>query len=710
MNKRRLNLGFKILTPTIIAVTMVLILGFSLIYRGAREVLNENAMNTLKDVTSYTELDIEKRLEGPIHALNSINSSLSIQQGIDDQVKSRIESALKNALYQYPDLFAAWIALEPEVIHNAEQYKNTPLHDSKGRFSPYYENNGGNIIANTMRSQEQEGSGSEFYTIPLKSGKVHMTQAISYDYKGKNVTVTSICMPVKVGSKTVGVIGFDIEIGEIIEMINSLQVYDTGYAVLFDTNYALMAHPNPELIQTNPYNEGKFSKEEMEAIDRVRTQGTYEVIQAPMGGTGEIAYKTYRPITLHQDMDPYVVQLVVPIKEVHRAENVLKMNLIIVGIGIVIILAITIIVVVSRNMRRLAEEVKWLHVFSEGDFTIHKQKPNKFATDEIDDMENAIASMSEKLNQVVTKVADNATEVTKSSEELSQSAMQSSQATQSIAESITQVAEGSQKQVEYVANIVEAGNYINQGIEEAINKFGIIESVSNTAVQYTQEGQAAIEGITGSIQKVADVTTEAENANKELLGTSKKIHMIISLIEEIANQTNLLSLNASIEAARAGEQGRGFAVVASEITKLANGVNSAIKEIAGLINENDTNLNQLQQKLRECVQEVEKSVDGANEAKEKFQTINNSIHHLSQDIEETHGVVQRINEGNEKVTQAINEVEKLANIQSQEAQECAAATEEQYATIEEVSALSTVLADLAIELNEEMKKFTITID
>ena len=707
--RKKGRLSTKILLPVLTVVLIVLAVGFSMLSNEVSSVLNTKADEELKMSTNTIVLTLEKKLQAYMHALKSIELGLPVNELIGAEEKELMGEMLVDMVTNYPELSGAWVVVEPEALVEGSANQNTFLHDTQGRFAGYYKRQSGtnNIVTETLTDQEVPGETSDFYTIPYTTGKVHLTPATTYDYGNDTLNVSTLALPIERNGQIIGAVGIDIELDALIEYVNSFKFYDTGFATVYDVNYTILSHPNEDLIGVNVYEDNLVSEPEVAALETVARNNTYEVLQAELVTTGEMAYKTYQTFRIDEQLPPYTVQLLVPVSEVHAAETELTKQLVLFAISIIGIIGTLTSILVRFNMKKLAEEVKWLNQFSEGDFTIHTKKSSKYSQDEVGEISRAISTMSENLNDVMHGIGENTKAVTRSSEELSASATQSAQATQNIAQSINQVAEGTQQQVAYMENITEVTQTITDGIQQVTEKFDAIQQISQETVAYSNEGERVLAQITGNIEQVSAVTGEAELASERLLGTSQKIHSIIKLIEDIANQTNLLSLNASIEAARAGDQGKGFAVVATEITKLANEVNTAIKSIAQLIGENDQNLIHLQEKMKECVEEVEHTIEGTNEAKSKFREINSHVIALSQDIEGTYGLINDVNKDNEKIVNVVGKVESLAHVQSEKAQECAAETQQQYATIEEVSALSTGLAELAMRLDEQISQFKI---
>ncbi|WP_414016938.1 methyl-accepting chemotaxis protein [Campylobacter armoricus] len=161
-------------------------------------------------------------------------------------------------------------------------------------------------------------------------------------------------------------------------------------------------------------------------------------------------------------------------------------------------------------------------------------------------------------------------------------------------------------------------------------KLKLISELAEQNDNLTQEGDSVIENTVQNIQSIADMMNNSSNLVSSLNEQSEEIKNIIQTISDIADQTNLLALNAAIEAARAGEHGRGFAVVADEVRNLAERTGHSVNEITTTINSIRNVTAEVVQSIKDGLSGVNQSVDLAKEARECMEKIRNSSAQVAQ--------------------------------------------------------------------------------
>ena len=318
---------------------------------------------------------------------------------------------------------------------------------------------------------------------------------------------------------------------------------------------------------------------------------------------------------------------------------------------------------------------------------------------------DAVLDLRTTINKLMKKTSTTAEQLAASSQELTASANQSAQASEQVAQSVTNSASAVAEQQQNVADAMDAIEHAMRSIQ-ALNEASVIvaEKVDEAAKQ-SSYGSAAIETSVEKILSVEKIVNESAGTVDKLGPRSKEIGQIVEAISGIAEQTNLLALNAAIEAARAGEHGRGFAVVADEVRKLAEESQNAAQKIADLIGaiQNDTDdavasMHEGSVAVREgtkSVEDLRTSFDNIGAASgqvtDRTRSMANDIKVVSDDTNIIKTRSEKISENSSKVA---TEMESVS-----------AASQQQSASAEEIASASDALAHLAQDLQTQLQHF-----
>ncbi len=315
--------------------------------------------------------------------------------------------------------------------------------------------------------------------------------------------------------------------------------------------------------------------------------------------------------------------------------------------------------IIARPMKRV---VRLVSKVAAGDL---REKIEIDSRDEAGQLAKAVDDMVDKLRTVVGQI-------TAASHNVAASSQQISASTEEIASGTTSQAAAAMEINELFKELSSAIHSVAQNTEQAAG-------LSDRTVEIAQQGSQVIQSSRASMTAVNSQMSRLED-------DSQKIGEIIEVIEDIADQTNLLALNAAIEAARAGEQGRGFAVVADEVRKLAERSGEATKQIAGIIKG-------MQENTRSSVKSVQQSAELSEQTGESFQQIMAMINQAGSKVSEIAAASE------EQAAQASNVLSSVESI--------SAASEEAAASSEETAATAQSLARLAEELQQTVEVFKI---
>lgn len=514
----------------------------------------------------------------------------------------------------------------------------------------------------------------------LESSKKQITDSVKHTMVDV-INTTSKIMENEISNSGVDDLDYDGYANNLSDV--KLEGMDSAYMYVVQNDGTMLYHPTKEKVG-QPV-ENAVIKGVVQQLQDGKKPGT-TVVEYDFNGTTK--YSAYT-ILNNENI------LVLTADESEALAGITTVTGAAVGISaIVVLIAIIISFIMGRRlMQPLVKVSTIIEEIANGDINADFGMV-KESNDEIGLIIEKMKELTQSLGSIVGKIRNSSDTMSANSNELNDTSSQTLAANNEISKAVEDVAEGSTGMAASISkineNLLEMSNEtkdINASVDEIKNQTVAVQDSSkimNDKIKSMQDSSHKMdEGISTISKRIETVNT-----------TVDKVSNIVSVIEEISSETNLLSLNASIEAARAGDAGKGFAVVAQEIRVLSDNTNTELENIKQIISS-------LVEECRYCVQASGTIVEDNAKQKEEIKAVLDEFGSLDEQIQKT---AEKADEIEELVTAMIelnDDITKSSNSLTDVSAANAAATEEMNANIEELNAMMHGVSEMAGHMNNE---------
>ncbi|MER2226495.1 MAG: methyl-accepting chemotaxis protein [Carnobacterium sp.] len=379
----------------------------------------------------------------------------------------------------------------------------------------------------------------------------------------------------------------------------------------------------------------------------------------------------------------------------------------IIGIIIMILVAVLSVVVAyltSNNIvKPLNVVMQRMQSISAGDLSSEPLEITE--KDETGKLSISMNKMQKTVKSVMKGIAKASEDLSSHSEELNQSASEVKSGSEQVAITMQELATGSETQATTASNLAVVMENFTKKVQSTNKNGEKIKDSSMGVLSMTTEGKQYMEDTSRQMAKIDEIVQDAVAKMATLDNQTQEINNLVVIIQKIADQTNLLALNAAIEAARAGEHGRGFAVVADEVRKLAEQVAVSIADITGFVEKIQTESKRVSDSLQTGYVEVEEGTSQIAKTGQTFNQINASVTTMVDGIKGISENLESIKVNSEIMNSSIEEIASVSEESAAGVEQTSAASQQITSSMEEVAGSSEQLANLAENLTEMVSHF-----
>ncbi|MEC0269477.1 methyl-accepting chemotaxis protein [Paenibacillus anseongense] len=325
--------------------------------------------------------------------------------------------------------------------------------------------------------------------------------------------------------------------------------------------------------------------------------------------------------------------------------------------------------------------------------------------DEIGELVSSLNRMKTNVRDILLQIRNASSSVADSSKELLDHAEQTSHASNQVAEVMQLVASGAEVQVQNYEDTNTAMTEMSIGIGRIAEASSEVSDISMEAFREAKQGEQDLQALIKSMNGMSDTVSRANTVIINLGNHSQEINNMIGMMGNIAKQTNLLALNAAIEAVRAGEAGKGFTVVAGEVRKLSEQSAQFANQITELIGQVLDNTGVAVKTMHDCQQEVDMGKEMVHAAETSFHRIFLASEKVAVRIQEVAASAQELAATSEEVSASVAETSAHARNSSAYAQQVAETSEQQMASLNDITRSAGMLNGIAEQLHTVVGKF-----
>ncbi|MFP4697937.1 MAG: methyl-accepting chemotaxis protein [Eubacteriales bacterium] len=674
----RLKIQTKLLLIMLILSLMIVVILGAFSYDKSASTVKETLIETTENLENQITLYVEQYFDTYERSLKNLaNDSHNDIMYEDEIVLNGIENeheradfyrTLDNYVSNYPDILHVFYATDDNRIYVYPD-DGVPL----------------NFVA-TRKSWYKDAIEAEDV---IWSKPKH-----DFNVGKKTISASAPIISYKNGS-ILGVMKIDLDLQNVVDIINKGEFGESGYIFLLDNEGHTIVHRNEELLNEVTPIEGL-----KELIDSGKSSGTFYFTEEDEDGIKRDKMGMFKKV----DGTDFIIASSINESEFEEKSKPILDLTIILGLAALVISTIASFIFIrpiSKNIRQLQSKVR---IMSKGDLNV---KVNIKSRDEIGDLASDFNKMTTTIKSLINNTKNVTDNLLNASKKLSQSSEQATLLSEQVSETMEHISIGASEQTKDTERGATLVTKLSDKFSELMSNSQVMTEKTQDVLEANESGVEVVSELKNTSQNSLVTAKQIEDAIVILNKKATNIGKIVDTIRNIADETNLLSLNASIEAARAGEYGRGFSVVADEIHKLAENASLATGEIHKIIKDMQVESQNTVSIMKDLKTANNEQNEAVHEAENSFVSIQNSIKDIINNIEQINTFIKHIDDDKKEIVTSIEHISSIS-------QETAAATEQvtsnmfqQTEGVQGVSKESKKLFDIAKSLEKEIDQFKI---
>jgi methyl-accepting chemotaxis protein len=624
----------------------------------AREQISGLTVNEITNLAEENALAVKVWLEIYMDAVRTAGQIMSKYEEINREDRRPFFNMILRALIEEnSEVTAASCAWEPNALDGMDAaFANTQGTDETGRFIPYWFRTGAGLALEPVVGYDTPGTG-DYYLIPKRTGNETLAEPYEYKIGGRNVLMTTVIMPIKNMGRFVGAMSIDLELGVIQRLAERIKPYEGTVAMIYSNNGLVGAHFDINriggpMMKTEEDIAGPYLNGLRDAIQ----QGKEFSFTNYVPRLGKTMFFITVPIIVGNTTTPWALMLGIPQDVITAPIYRMLLAGILIAVLMLLLISAGAFFLARSISNPLNRMVLILKDIGEGDLTKRLESGGR---DEIGDMTRSFNTTLDKIRNLIMMIREKAQSLSQTGTELSTNMNATAAAINEITANIQSLGTQVTNQSTGVDESAKAMEKISAGItglNAQIDKQAVSVTQSSVAIE---EMLANVQSVTGTLVKnagnvrlLADASgigrASLEEVAADIQGIARESEGLLEInavMENIASQTNLLSMNAAIEAAHAGEAGKGFAVVADEIRKLAESSGVQSKTISGVL-----------KKIKGSIDKITRST---NEVLNKFEAIDTGVKTVLDQEENIRNAMEEQGQGSKQILEAVGRLNEI---------------------------------------------------